>query len=454
MNTSINNSSRNSNSSNSSNNSNSGAPTTQTPNTATPNTATPTTATLTVPANNNNNNINNNSNNLRSPFLSLFRLASPNFQELLSSSLLENSALQGNTEFNDLITHTLFSNLPLSPPVQQGVLGDATFFDSHSRVVRGVDFSPNDDHIFCSAGLDGKCNIYDARFGKLKSSSTISFQGTVNFSGIKFLTGVNKIALTTSSNKLLIFDIEKAAVFQSFDRCCFSGPSRTSIALDPSNPNCIMVPNISGKGLSQIDLRSPASAIKSFNHIHQNSINDIEILDSSWSNYYGRGRGNLIMTVGSDSNVLTIDSQSNLVQHFQLRSQLFSIAHTPEPPNQTTSCLAIGGDRLNILSIDGGTSDQQHLSMPNGKSITRLRYTKNGTKLFVASNDGNLRLYSRTKRKHEPLGVVFKHSRDIIDCSISRNDEYIVTASSDSRVGLIRIGDPIYGPSEVGDIMY
>eukprot|EP01132_Coremiostelium_polycephalum_P004928 gene4928-6144_t len=328
-----------------------------------------------------------------SPFFSLLRLTSQsNLQEILSGSFLDNAS-QSN-EINEILTHSILSNnfashMPFAAPINKGVLGEATFLESHTRSVKGVDFSPNDDHIFCSAGLDGKCNIYDARFGKIKSSSTVSYQGTVNFSGLKFISTGNKIALTTSSNKLLIFDIEKGAVIQSIDRCCFSGPSRTPIAVDPTNPYSLMVPNITGKGISQIDIRS-SSIIKNFDQIHQNIINDIEILDPSWSRFFG-GSGTLFITASLDSFSHILDSQKNIIKTFELRSHLYSIAHTPEPPSLSSSSIALGGDRLNIFSVDGAT-EQLSSMLPHSKSIVRLKYTKNGTKLFLSSNDGNLRI--------------------------------------------------------------
>ncbi|KYQ88212.1 hypothetical protein DLAC_10898 [Tieghemostelium lacteum] len=398
-----------------------------------------------------------------SSLFSLLRLAQPNFREFLINSNLfgENS-----TDFNDMITHSILTNnfSPQSPPsVNEGILGECTFFSNHSRFVKGVDFSPRDDHIFCSTGLDGKLIIYDARFAKVKSTTPINFQGTISFSGLKFLHDGFRIALTTTSNKLLIYDIEKGIVVQNVDKCCSSVHSRTSIAVDPDT-GIIMTPNLTGNGLSQIDIRT-SSIVKSLDHLHTHQINDIEILDRQWSDFYRQQQQlqptynqhlqqnnnnieNLIMTVSSDTNCKIFDNQKNQIKEISSRSPLYSIQHTPEVPSQSTSCLAIGGEKLGFYSIDG-TLEQTF----SCKGIVKLKYTKSGTKLFSAGNDGYVRLFSRFKRKHELQGVVYRHSRDIQDMAMSRNDEYLVTASTDNKIGLIRIGDPIFGPSEYGNII-
>lgn len=40
--------------------------------------------------------------------------------------------------------------------------GKPKFLRYHSKVVKGVAFSPKDRHLFCSGGDDGKINIYNA----------------------------------------------------------------------------------------------------------------------------------------------------------------------------------------------------------------------------------------------------------------------------------------------------
>ncbi|EGC37192.1 hypothetical protein DICPUDRAFT_150199 [Dictyostelium purpureum] len=332
-----------------------------------------------------------------SPFFSLLRLTSQsNLQELLAGSLASDGSVIHSNEINELFTQTILSNIASTTPVNKGVLGNATFFETHHRAVKGVDFSPNDDHIFCSAGLD---------------------------------------------------------------------------AMDPDNPNILVTPNITGKGLSQIDIRSPIT-IKNIDPIHQNTINDIQILNSSWSRYYNRGNnsGNnnnvnnnsgsstlgssstsLILTASSDSTVKIIDNQKNTLRQMDSTSSQHCVAHTPEPPESNGSCIAVGGDKLSIFLPDGNL--QHSYVIPSSRSIMKTAYTHNGTKLFIANNDGNLRLFNKTNYKHDLIGIVYKHSRDIQDLSISKNDEYLVTASADSKVGLIRIGEPIFGPSEFGEIM-
>ncbi|EGG23457.1 hypothetical protein DFA_05590 [Cavenderia fasciculata] len=401
--------------------------------------------------------------------LQLIRLSGvANFRDLLINSM-------DNNDLSDLLSNSVF-NYPqqqsatpqfASATQTKGIFGDAVFLDGHTRAVKAVDFSPQDDHVFCSASLDGLLNTYNARHAKLLNSSVVSHMGSNSFTGCK------KVILTTGSGRILIYDIHRGSLVQSIEQRCVltSTQTRIPIAVDSNNCNMFMVPNGSGRGITQVDLRQNG-VVRTLDDIHDNHITDIEILEPSWARAFNVSRSNepIVLTSSMDTTAKIIDSQKQVFKKFEMKSHVYSIAHTPDieqptststsSPSSTPSSLrggnigsiAIGGDKLNIYPALHGSDSLLSTQLPCTKAIYRLKYTHAGDKLFVATNDGHLRMYHRTMyRKYENKGVVFRHGRDIQDCAISKNDEYVVTASGDHKIGLVRIGEPLFGPSECGD---
>ncbi|GAM18852.1 hypothetical protein SAMD00019534_020270 [Acytostelium subglobosum LB1] len=416
-------------------------------------------------------------NNLNGSLASLIRMSnmSRELHDILSGSfdsndlgeIITNSILNPGSALNSsihIMQHTA--------PVLKGVLGDVTFLKQHSRSVKAVDFSPRDDHIFSSAGLDGKCVTYDARQGRILSYTTIAHHGPSQLTGYG-----TKLALATSNNKMLIYDIETSAVTQSFDKCVPPGGVSIRCPIAVESSNVIMVPNATGRGIAFLDLRA-ASIVNNMEDIHEAQINDIVLLDSAWAREVGAASGNMpaILTASSDStcrvstrhyyahalivptDTITtrpqiVDTRSQVLKKFEHRTQVFSVAHTPEAPSITSnSCIAIGSDKLNVYPLQGQLPVYSS-NFPTCKYVSRLNYSRSGRALFCATNDGHLRMYNRINGGYDLKGIVYKHSKDIQDMAISRNDEYIITASSDFSVGLIRMGDPISGPTEVGEII-
>ncbi|GIX93494.1 WD_REPEATS_REGION domain-containing protein [Caerostris extrusa] len=127
--------------------------------------------------------------------------------------------------------------------------------------------------------------------------------------------------------------------------------------------------------------------------------------------------------------------------------------------------MMIGGDVISGYVPEVGIQEKlsEHGSLP----IWKLRYTSNGGILYTACDGGivpqsyffknynsvcNIQgadhRYRRYPDHHEFLGEVFSHKSDIQDLDISPYDEYLITASRDKSVGILRLGAPNHGWTE------
>ncbi|KAG8242415.1 hypothetical protein J6590_066918 [Homalodisca vitripennis] len=95
---------------------------------------------------------------------------------------------------------------------------------------------------------------------------------------------------------------------------------------------------------------------------------------------------------------------------------------------------------------------QEHLKEHKDMPIWKLKYTSQGSLLYSACDGGVLRRYRRYPDHHQYLGEVYKHKGDIQDLDISPYDEYLITASKDRSVGVLRLGAPSHGWTEYSEL--
>ena len=120
-------------------------------------------------------------------------------------------------------------------------------------------------------------------------------------------------------------------------------------------------------------------------------------------------------------------------------------------PTQFRSALCFGGKSLMIL--DKEQNEVLERFGENGEApLWKLRYSSNGKKLYAACDDGIVRRYLRLPSGHVYDGEVVQHADDIEDMDISINDEFLVTASQDKSVGIVKIGDPSHGCTGYGEL--
>lgn len=72
--------------------------------------------------------------------------------------------------------------------------------------------------------------------------------------------------------------------------------------------------------------------------------------------------------------------------------------------------------------------------------------------LYSGCEDGVLRRYRRYPDHHRYINNVLTHKGDIQDMDISPYDEYLVTASKDRSVGVLRLGAPNHGFTEYSEL--
>ncbi|KAK3919579.1 Autophagy-related protein 16 [Frankliniella fusca] len=331
--------------------------------------------------------------------------------------------------------------------------GKPRFLKFHQGSVRGVAFSPRDRYLFCSGAYDGKVNLYSA----LRMELLMCYQITTmtlarNVNAVRFTSDGSRILAATTARRLAVVDVERGEQLLAYDNCAYSGRDRTGLAADPVCPNMAVVVGANGKGLTLLDLRMPLPLDFVYD-LHGSIIRDIVFLHSSWP--WARGQSGSILTAGGDGTckVSTIDGRG--LHQFHANHQVNTICPTPEPFNQGAedgfySLIMSGGDM--VSSYVPHTGIQEHLKEHKENAVWKLRYTSNGSLLYSVCEGGVLRRYRRYPDHHEYLGEVFRHKDDIQDMDISPYDEYLITASKDRSVGVLRLGAPNHGWTEYSEL--
>ncbi|KAJ1532174.1 hypothetical protein ONE63_000796 [Megalurothrips usitatus] len=332
--------------------------------------------------------------------------------------------------------------------------GKPRFLKFHQGSVRGVAFSPRDRYLFCSGAYDGKVNLYSA----LRMELLMCYQITTmtlarNVNAVRFTSDGSRILAATTARRLAVVDVERGEQLLAYDNCAYSGRDRTGLAADPVCPNMAVVVGANGKGLTLLDLRMPLPLDFVYD-LHGSIIRDIVFLHQSWPWARG-GQSSSILTAGGDGTckVSTLDGRG--LHQFHTNHQVNTVCPTPEPFNQGAedgfySLIMSGGDMVSAYVPHSGI--QEHLKEHKENSIWKLRYTSNGSLLYSVCEGGVLRRYRRYPDHHEYLGEVFRHKGDIQDMDISPYDEYLITASKDRSVGVLRLGAPNHGWTEYSEL--
>ncbi|KAL0276874.1 UNVERIFIED_CONTAM: hypothetical protein PYX00_004345 [Menopon gallinae] len=330
--------------------------------------------------------------------------------------------------------------------------GKPRFLKYHQQSVRGVAFSPMDRYLFCSGGYDGKINLYSALRLELLMCyqiTTVTLARHVN--AVRFTSDGLRILAATTARRLAVVDVERGQQLLAYDNCAFSGRDRTGLATDPLCPNMAVSVAVNGKGLTLLDLRMPLPLDFVYD-LHTGIIRDVTFLHNSWP--WSNGQSTLL-TAGSDGTVKASTIDGRVVHSFNSGHQVNTICPTPEAYNIAAengfySVIMAGGEMISAYVPDVGV--HEHLKEQKEMPIWKLRYTSNGSTLYSGCEDGVLRRYRRYPNHHEYLGTVFSHKGDIQDLDISPYDEYLVTASKDRSVGILRLGAPNHGFTEYSEL--
>ncbi|ELU09697.1 hypothetical protein CAPTEDRAFT_226153 [Capitella teleta] len=326
--------------------------------------------------------------------------------------------------------------------------GKPTFLKFHQGSVRGVAFHPQDHFLFCSGAYDGKINLYSAqRYEFLQTYSVSNSNLARNINAVRFTCDGGKIVSTSTSRRLSVIDVEKGEQVLTYDNCAFSGRDRTGLAANPASPNLITCVSSNGRGLTLFDLRMQLPLDFLFD-VHSGIIRDVLFLHESWPwcqlDYN-------ILTVGSDglSKVSTLDGRC--VHAVNVGESMNAATVSPEAFNSSvedgfSSVIVYGGDTASSYVPEVGI--QEKLSENNNNPVWKVRYNSSGSLLYTACERGVIRKYRRWPDRHEYLGEVFRHKSDVQDMDISPYNEYLVTASRDRTVGVIKLGGPNHGPWE------
>ncbi|XP_050533573.1 uncharacterized protein LOC126901257 [Daktulosphaira vitifoliae] len=333
--------------------------------------------------------------------------------------------------------------------------GKPRFLKHHSNSVRGVAFSPRDRYLFCSGGYDGKVNLYSSlRMELLMSYSITTMAIAKNVNAVRFTSDGSRILACTTSRRLSVVDVERGEQLLAYDNCAASGRDRTGLATDPTSPNIAVSVAVNGKGLTLLDLRMPLPLDYVYD-LHSSTIRDIVFLESSWPWATSNGLLSTIVTAGSDGCCKVCTMDGRILHTFYSGRHLNTVCPTPEPfqgflSNGFYSVIMSGGDK--ITSYVPNLGIQESFSENRDKPIWKVRYTSNGSFLYTVCEGGIVRKYRRYPDRHEYLGEVYSHKGDIQDLDISAYDEYLITASKDRTVGVLRLGAPSHGWTDYGEL--
>jgi len=331
--------------------------------------------------------------------------------------------------------------------------GKPRFLKFHQGSVRGVAFSPKDRYLFCSGAYDGKVNLYSA----LRMELLMCYQITTmtlarNVNAVRFTSDGSRILAATTARRLAVVDVERGEQLLAYDNCAFSGRDRTGLAADPVCPNMAVSVAVNGKGLTLLDLRMPLPLDFVYD-LHGSVIRDLAFMHPSWP--WVRGQQSALLTAGGDGTCKVSTLDGRVLHAFQAGHQVNTVCPTPEPYNIAAddgfySVIMSGGDLVSAYVPDTGI--QEHLKEHRDMQVWKLRYTSNGSQLYSVCDGGIVRRYRRYPDHHEYLGEVYHHKGDIQDLDISPYDEYIITASKDRSVGVLRLGAPNHGWTEYSEL--
>uniref|UniRef100_A0A1B6G5C8 Uncharacterized protein n=1 Tax=Cuerna arida TaxID=1464854 RepID=A0A1B6G5C8_9HEMI len=327
------------------------------------------------------------------------------------------------------------------------------FLKFHQGSVRSVAFSPRDRYLFCSGAYDGKVNLYSA----LRMELLMCYQITTmtlarNVNAVRFTSDGSRILAATTARRLGVVDVERGEQLLAYDNCAYGGRERSGLATDPVCPNMAVSIAVNGKGLTLLDLRMPLPLDFVYD-LHESLIRDVCFLHGSWP--WARGHQSSILTGGYEGTVKVTTMDGRVLHSFQTGHSVNTVCPTPETFNHCAddgfySLILSGGEMVSSYVPDSGI--QEHLKEHKDMPIWKLKYTSQGSLLYSACDGGVLRRYRRYPDHHQYLGEVFKHKGDIQDLDISPYDEYLITASKDRSVGVLRLGAPSHGWTEYSEL--
>lgn len=273
-----------------------------------------------------------------------------------------------------------------------------------------------------------------------------------NVNAVRFTSDGSRILAATTARRLAVVDVERGEQLLAYDNCAFSGRDRTGLAADPVCPNMAVSVAVNGKGLTLLDLRMPLPLDFVYD-LHSSVIRDLAFMHPSWP--WVRGQQSALLTAGGDGTCKVSTLDGRVLHAFQAGHQVNTICPTPEPYNIGAedgfySVIMSGGDMVSAYVPDTGI--QEHLKEHRDMQVWKLRYTSNGSQLYSVCDGGIVRRYRRYPDHHEYLGEVYRHKGDIQDLDISPYDEYIITASKDRSVGVLRLGAPNHGWTEYSEL--
>lgn len=308
-------------------------------------------------------------------------------------------------------------------------------------------FHPKDRYAFAFGSQEGEITVVNALRGEVvRSVPLASFSLGRAINALTFSPDGTKAITTSVSRKVNIVDVERGAPLLAYDNCANPADTRQPLAVHPALPHLAACPTVNARGITLLDLRMPLP-LDFIYDLHEDSINDLCFLDGSWP----WGSGKAVLVSGSAQGEVKVSSvDGRPICSFTTTHPPISCLY-PSPERYNTSVasgypsvmMASTGEGLVCWCV-GERPWKWETQKVNPGRVSRMRYTLSGGLLYTAQGK-TVQRYRRYPDQHHLVGQVFTHAGSIIDLDISPYNEYLITASKDSNVGLLHLGAPNHG---------
>ncbi|XP_050692880.1 uncharacterized protein LOC126983809 [Eriocheir sinensis] len=327
--------------------------------------------------------------------------------------------------------------------------GKVRFLPQKSNSPTCCAFHPKDRYAFAFGGSEGEVSLVSALRGEVVRSVAL---GTLNLArainALAFSPDGTKAISSSVSRKVVLMDVERGATLLAYDNCASPQESpRQPLATHPALPHLAACPAVNGRGITLLDLRMPLP-LDFIYDIHEDTIHDLLFLDGSWP--WGSGKAVLLSGSGTgEVKVTGLDGRP--VCSFSTHAPVTLLHPSPDKFNTNTALLN-GYPSVMLVSSGEGLvcwgvgrkpwkweADRIHPAR-----VSRMKYTESGGILYTAQGP-SVHRHRRYPDHHQPLGQVYSHSAPILDLDLSPHNEYLITASQDSSIGLLHLGAPNHG---------
>lgn len=324
--------------------------------------------------------------------------------------------------------------------------GRVQFLPQKSNTPTCCAFHPKDRYAFAFGGSEGEVTLVSALRGEVVRSVAI---GSLNLArainSLTFSPDGTKAITSSVSRKVVLMDVERGATLLAYDNCVSPMEARQPLATHPALPHLAACPAVNSRGITLLDLRMPLP-LDFIYDLHEDTIHDLFFLDGSWP----WGSGKAVLVSGSATGEVKVNGlDGRPLCSFSTHPPVTLLHPSPDrfnaalPSGYPSVVLVNSGEGLVCWGV-GKKPWKWEAEKIHPPGVTRMKYTQSGGLLYTAQGQA-IHRHRRYPDHHEHLGQVFTHSGRVCDLDLSPYNEYLITASQDSTIGLLHLGAPNHG---------